>query len=58
MNTYKVISDNFTRAKQGSTVTETELEGLDLQALVDGGHLESIVAKAATTKTATQVEGE
>ena len=58
MSSFKVISDNFTRAKQGSTVTETELEGLDLQSLVEGGHLEPIVAKTATTKTATQVEGE
>lgn len=57
MNTYKVISDNFTYGKQGSTVTETELEGLDLQMLVGAGHLEPITAKTSN-KTATQVEGE
>lgn len=57
MQSFKVISDNFTHGKQGSTVTETELEGLDLQMLVGAGHLEPITAKAGN-KTATQVEGE
>lgn len=57
MATYKVISDNFTHGKQGSTVTETELEGLDLQMLVGAGHLEPISAKS-NNKTQTQEEGE
>lgn len=57
MTTYKVISDNFTHAKQGSTVTETELEGLDLAMLVGAGHLEPITAKSSN-KTQTQEEGE
>lgn len=57
MQSFKVISENFTHGKQGSTVTETELQGLDLQMLVEAGHLEPIAAKVST-KTATQVEGE
>lgn len=57
MNTYKVISDNFTFGKKGSTVTETELEGLDLAMLVGAGHLEPIAAKSSN-KTQTQEEGE
>ena len=55
MATYKVISDNFTYGKQGSTVNETELEGLDLVMLVEAGHLEPITAKASKT---TSTEGE
>lgn len=57
MNTYKVISDNFTHAKQGSTVTETELEGLDLEMLVGAGHLEPITSKS-NNKIQTKEEGE
>lgn len=57
MTSYKVISDNFTHGKQGSTVTETELEGLDLEMLVGAGHLEPIATKSSN-KTQTQEEGE
>jgi hypothetical protein len=57
MQSFKVTSDNFTHGKQGSTVTETELEGLDLHMLVEAGHLEPITAKS-NNKTQTQVEGE
>jgi hypothetical protein len=57
MQSFKVISENFTHGKQGSTVAESELQGLDLQMLVEAGHLEPIAAKA-NNKTATQVEGE
>jgi len=59
MQSFKVISDNFTHGKQGSTVTESELEGLSLQMLVEAGHLEPIIAKtSAKNATQTQVEGE
>ncbi len=57
MASFKVISENFTHGKQGSTVTETELEGLDLAMLVGAGHLEPITAKSSN-KTQTQEEGE
>lgn len=57
MASFKVISDNFTYGKQGSTVTETELEGLDLEMLVGAGHLEPIATKSSN-KTQTQEEGE
>lgn len=45
MQSFKVISDNCTLAKQGSTVTEAELDGLNLQALLEGGHLEIVSSK-------------
>jgi hypothetical protein len=57
MSQYKVISENFTHGKQGSTVSESVLEGLDLQMLVDAGHLEPITAKTSNKQT-TQAEGE
>lgn len=56
MRTFKVISDNFSLGKQGSTVNETELDGLDLVMLVEAGHLEPIAGKQS--KTQTQEEGE
>lgn len=56
MKQYKVISDNFSLGEKGTTVTESELEGLSLQMLVEAGHLEPIAAK--TSNKQTQAEGE
>lgn len=56
MASYKVISDNFAAAKKGATVSESELDGLNLQALLDAGHIAPAAGK--TAKTATEVEGE
>jgi hypothetical protein len=53
MTTYKVISDNCTLGKQGSTVTEAELEDVNLQALLEGGHLE-LVSSKSTKQTNTE----
>lgn len=47
MATYKVISDNCTLGNQGSTVTEAELEGINFEALLEGGHLEVVSSKTA-----------
>lgn len=57
MQQFKVISDNFTLGKQGSTVNESALEGLDLVMLVEAGHLEPITVKSSNKPT-TQSEGE
>jgi hypothetical protein len=51
MQSFKVISDNCTLGKQGATVTEAELEGLNLQALLEGGHLEVVSSKTQKTTT-------
>jgi hypothetical protein len=40
MASYKVLTDNFVLAKQGATIDETALEGANIQALIDGGHIE------------------
>lgn len=55
MTSYKIISDNCTLGKQGSTVTEAELDGLNLQALLEGGHLEPVSSKPQKN---TNTEGE
>jgi hypothetical protein len=39
MATYKVLSDNFAGKACGETVTDEELEGCSLEALIAGGHI-------------------
>ena len=55
MPSFKVISDNCTVGKQGATVSEAELEGLNLEALIEGGHLELVSSKSQKNTT---TEGE
>jgi len=40
MATYKVISDRLSVAKQGATIDDTALDGANIQALIDAGHIE------------------
>lgn len=47
MATYKIISDNTTLGKSGDQVGEKDLDGLNVDALVDGGHLELVVSSFA-----------
>lgn len=44
MASYKILSDNCTLGAQGSTVQEKDLEGFAVGALIDGGHLEEVIA--------------
>lgn len=39
MATYKVLSDNFAGKNAGDTVTDEDLEGANIEALIEGGHL-------------------
>lgn len=39
MATYKVLSDNFAGKACGETVTDDELQGMSVEALIAGGHL-------------------
>ncbi len=34
---YRVIADNFTRAPEGATVTDDDLDGLNVKALIQCG---------------------
>lgn len=47
MTNYKVISDNCTLGKQGDNINGDDLEGLNVGALVDGGHLAEVNVKVA-----------
>lgn len=41
MASYKITSDRIAGKKRGDTVTDSDLVGVDIAALVDGGHLEA-----------------
>lgn len=56
MATYKVLTDNCVLGKVGATVTEAELEHLNLAALVEAGHIAPTSAKQA--KSSNEAEGE
>jgi hypothetical protein len=40
MASYKVLTDNLVVAKKGATIDDTALDGANIQALIDGGHIE------------------
>lgn len=42
MTTYKISSDNTELGVKGTTVSESDLVGLNVDALVAGGHLEPV----------------
>lgn len=55
MTSYKITSENCTLGKLGGTVTEAELDAVNLQALIEGGHLELLSSKSQKNTT---TEGE
>lgn len=42
MTQYKITSDNCSLGKQGATVNDDTLVGLNVDALIEGGHLELV----------------
>ena len=50
MSTYKISSDNTTLGKPGETVTDADLVGLDVAALIAGGHIEAQTARRSEKK--------
>jgi len=40
MTTYKITSDMTSLGKQGASVEDDALEGLNVDALIEGGHVE------------------
>jgi hypothetical protein len=48
MATYKVISDNFAKGAKGSTVSDADLEGFNISALIEGGHIAEVKGKSET----------
>jgi hypothetical protein len=50
MSSYKILSDRLTIGKQGQTIDEEALDGANIQALVDGGHIEVVIPKSNKTE--------
>lgn len=42
MTTYKIISDKTSLGKSGATVSTDDLVGMNVDALIAGGHLEPV----------------
>lgn len=47
---YTVLSDNFAAKKSGEIVTQDGLEGCNIAALVESGHLARVIAASAENK--------
>jgi|NOAtaT_6_FD_contig_31_1919758_length_704_multi_5_in_0_out_0_1 hypothetical protein len=45
MAQYKVIASNLDSLAEGSIVSDDDLAGLNIAALLDGGHLATVAAK-------------
>lgn len=45
MAQYKINSERFTLGNKGETIDESVLDGANIQALIDGGHLTLATAK-------------
>jgi len=52
MGSYKVLSDLVSGKKAGETITDEELVGCNVDALIEGGHL----AVESTSKTKAEKE--
>ena len=50
MTQYRITSDRLEAGKKGATVAADDLAGLNIDALISGGHLE-VVSAPAKTKT-------
>jgi hypothetical protein len=51
MTSYKILSDRLTIGKQGQTIDADALDGANIQALVDGGHIAIVSAKQTPENT-------
>ena len=51
MRSFKILSDRLTIGKQGQTIDEDALDGANIQALIDGGHIAIVSAKKTEENT-------
>jgi hypothetical protein len=58
MTTYRIISHNTTLGTAGDTIADADLAGLNVDALVEGGHIEPIAAKQTKTKESDKNDNE
>ena len=56
MNTFIVTSDKLGGLKRGDTVTDKDLEGVNVEALIDGGHLSTYAPKKPAKTKDTETE--
>ena len=54
MTTYKVLSDNFALGKQGDVLDSALLDGCNIEALVEGGHIAEINSKSKSVTSETE----
>jgi hypothetical protein len=45
MATYKIISDNFAKGAKGASISDADLQGLNIPALIEGEHLVEVKGK-------------
>jgi len=55
MAAYKITSDRFDGKKRGDTVLDSELIGVNIDALISGGHIE-LARGAKSDKISTESE--
>jgi len=51
MTTYKILSDRMTVGKKGQSIDEAVLDGANIAALIDGGHIEPVSNTKKTEET-------
>jgi len=51
---YKVLSDNFSKGDQGELLDSALLDGCNIEALVEGGHIAEVNAKISKSVTSEQ----
>jgi hypothetical protein len=51
MPNYKVMTDRCSLGKQGATISGDDLEGVNVAALVEGGHLAEVNVKVPKQDT-------
>jgi hypothetical protein len=54
MATYKVLSDNFSLGKEGETVDSKVLDGCNVEALIEAGHLAEVAGKVSKQASSEQ----
>ena len=48
MTTYRILSDNCSLGKPNSVIDADALDGVNVQALIDGGHIIEVVLGKST----------
>lgn len=56
MTQYRIVSERLTVGKKGATVSADDLAGLNIDALIAGGHLEVAMTPPAKAKPTDNTE--